>query len=231
MIAIGILALILTAIFSTWTAILRSIQVGNNAAASVQRARIAIRTIDESLASARMFVKTTRFSQSLTNYDFIAVNGSEPLLSFVARLDKFFPRSGKFGDLDVRRVTFFLKEGTGSTHDLVLRQQPLLMDEDEDEKRRPLLLAKNVKELQFMFWDSRKNDWTDEWEQVGQLPRLVMVILKVADRVDSTRADEIITRMVSIPAIPVAETWQMPVPMGGPNRNPTNPPPQPPRPP
>src|SRR4051794_40200498 len=40
MIAIGILALIMTAIFSTWTAILRSTKVGLDTAAAVQRARI-----------------------------------------------------------------------------------------------------------------------------------------------------------------------------------------------
>ena len=209
MIAIGILSLVLAAIYSTWTAILRSSKVGLDAAASVQRARVAIRTIDESLASAQIFVRNAPY------YAFVAENGSEATLSFVARLDRFFPRSGKFGDLDVRRVSFSVQNAPDSTRELVLRQQPLLMEMDEDEKNHPLVLAKNVKEFQFQFWDNRLNDWADEWTQSNQLPRLVMVTLKVADRADSTRADEVIMRIVSIPSVPVQPGWQFP--MGGGN--------------
>jgi type II secretion system protein J len=210
MIAIGILSLVLTAIYSTWTAILRSTKVGNDVARSVQRARVAIRTIDESLASSQMFIRNAPY------YAFVAANGNDASLSFVARLDKFFPRSGKFGDFDVRRVSFSLEAGPNYSHDLVLRQQPLLMELDKDEQDHPLVLAKNVKEFQMQFWDNRLNDWTDEWKQTNQLPRLVMVTLKVADRADHTRADEVITRIVSIPAVPVQPGWQLPMNMGGP---------------
>jgi type II secretion system protein J len=209
MIAIGILSLVLSAIYSTWTAILRSSKVGLDAAASVQRARVAVRTIDESLASAQLFVRNVSY------YGFVANNGSDASLSFVARLDKFFPRSGKFGDLDVRRVTFSVEAAPDSGKELVLRQQPLLMDLDKDEQNHPLVLAKNVKDFQLQFWDNRLNDWTDEWKQTNQLPRLVMVTLKVADRIDSTKADEVITRIVSIPAVPVQPGWQFPMNMGG----------------
>jgi len=220
MIAITILTLVLAAIYSTWTAILRSSKVGLNAAASVQRARVAVSTIEESLGSAQLFVKNTPY------YAFMANNGSDASLSFVARLDKFFPRAGKFGDLDVRRVTFSVEAAPDSTKELVLRQQALLMDLDNDEKNHPLVLAKNLKDFQMQFWDNRLNDWNDEWPQTNTLPRLIMITLKVADRADSTRADEVITRIVSIPSIPVQPGWQLPLNMMN-NQIPpqTNPPP------
>jgi prepilin-type N-terminal cleavage/methylation domain-containing protein len=55
MIAMGIFSLVLAAIYTTWTAILRASKVGSDAAASVQRARIAIRTLEESLGSVQSF--------------------------------------------------------------------------------------------------------------------------------------------------------------------------------
>ena len=125
MIAMGILALVLAAIYSSWTAILRASKVGLDSAASVQRARIAGRIIEESLSSALAFNANLRY------YSFVAENGSESLLSFVTRLSPSFPRNGKFAGLDVRRVIFSVEHGQ-----LVLRQKPFLMDDmDEDEKK------------------------------------------------------------------------------------------------
>ena len=55
MVAIGILSMVLAAIYSSWTAILRASKVGLDAAASAQRARITIRVLEDSLASAQSF--------------------------------------------------------------------------------------------------------------------------------------------------------------------------------
>src|SRR5213595_1072430 len=74
LIAMGILAMILAAIYSSWTAILRASKVGLDSAAAVQRARIAGRIIEESLSSAEAFNANLRY------YSFVAENGSESLL-------------------------------------------------------------------------------------------------------------------------------------------------------
>jgi type II secretion system protein J len=212
LIAITILALVLTAIYSSWTAILRASRVGRDAAASVQRSRIALRLLQDSLASARLFVQNqTMVPQNRTNYDFIAENGEEATLSFVARLAKSFPRAGKFGDLDVRRVTFSVEAGPDSSRQLVLRQSPLLMELDADEKERPVVLAKNVKEFQLEFWDMQKGEWIDEWTRADQLPRVVRITLQLADNAHSVQAQDSVTRIVSLPAfIGVQPIWQRP---------------------
>ena len=205
LIAIGILSLVLAAIFSSWTAILRASKVGLDAAASVQRSRIVVRVLEDSLTSARCFVQNQQL------YGFVAENGDDATLSFVARLSKSFPRSGKFGDLDVRRLTFSVEPSSDGGRQLVLRQSPLVMtDFDVDEKNHPLVLAKNVKEFQMGFWDERQQDWVDEWTQTNQLPRLVIVTLKLADNANAAKAQEEITRIVSIPAKAVAPIWQAP---------------------
>jgi type II secretion system protein J len=217
MIAIGIFSLILAGIYSSWTAILRASKVGRDSAASVQRARISIRILEDSLGSVESFVRNANY------YSFVGENGNEASLSFVARLAKSFPRSGKFGDLDVRRLTFSVEKGAENSRQLVLRQNPVLMDLDVDEKEHPLVLAKNVQDFQLQFWDMRLNDWTDEWTQTNQIPKLVMVTLKLSDSPYSTQVHEEVTRIVSIPAMAVQPGWQMPMaPPGQPNQFGTN---------
>ncbi len=223
MIAIGIFALVLTAIFSSWTAILRASRVGLDAAASVQRARIAIRTIEDSLGSAECFA--AHMQQHPEYYAFLAENGNEASLSFVARLAKSFPRSGRFGDFDVRRLTFSVEPGPEGGRQLVLRQNPILMEVDVDEREHPLVLAKNVQEFQIQFWDQKTSDWTDEWKDnlTNQLPKVVMVTLKLTDKPHSREPQEEITRIISLPATSVQPGWQRPV--GAPGAVPGQPPP------
>lgn len=204
LVAMGILSLVLAAIYSSWTAILRASKVGLEAAAAVQRARMAGRTIEESLGSARLF------SQNGADYAFLAENGDQASLSFVARLALSFPRQGKFEGLEVRRVTFSVEDGRDGTRQLVLRQCPLLMEMDIDEKKHPLVLATHVKEFKTEFWDTRQADWIDEWKQTNQLPVLVKVTLTLADSKYSSQVRERVTRIVSLPAVAVSPMWQMP---------------------
>src|SRR6266704_3359808 len=209
LIAIGILGMVLAAIFSSWTAILRASKVGLDAAAAVQRARIVMRTLEDSLLCAESFDLNQQY------YGFLADNGSEASLSFVARLPESFPRYRKFGDLHVRRVTFSVESGAGSGRQLVLRQSPLVMELDKDEKEHPLVLAKYVTEFKMEFWDTRANDWVDEWRQTNQLPKLVKFALKLADNANSLhRPQQEITRIVNLPATMVRREWQ--IPLGGP---------------
>ena len=204
LVAMGILSMVLAAIYSSWTAILRASKAGLNAAAAVQRARMAGRTIEESLGSAMLFTANERY------YGFMAENGDKASLSFVARLSPSFPRQGKFEGMDVRRVTFSVERGRDGSDQLVLRQCPLLMDLDKDEKDYPLVLATQVKEFKTEFWDKRMQDWADEWKQTNTLPTLVRVTLELGEKTYSTHRSERITRIVSVPAAAVAPAWQAP---------------------
>ncbi|HVV01380.1 MAG TPA: type II secretion system protein GspJ, partial [Verrucomicrobiae bacterium] len=191
-------------------------KVAIDATASIQRARISLRVLEDSLSSAELFVRNAQY------YGFVAENGSDASLSFVARLAKSFPRSGKFGDLDVRRLTFSLEAGSDSSLNLVLRQNPVMMDLDPDEQASPLVLAKGVKDFQMQFWDAQQNDWTDQWDNTNSLPRLVMVTLRLGNNPGSSQAQEDITKIISIASVPVQPGWQPTMPMapGIPGGNP-----------
>lgn len=205
--AMAIFSLVVAAIYATWSAIVRGSQVAYAVAAQVQRERAAIQNIEKALTSARSF------SMDVQHYGFIGQNGGDLMLSFVARLPKSFPRSGRFGDFDVRRVEFTLQEGENSSKELVLRQTPILMEFDEDEMKHPLVLARNVKGLTFDFWDTRLNDWTDTWAQTNQLPKLVRVTLQLFSphpHSVSTSQYEEMMRIVALPSVAVPPGWQVP---------------------
>jgi type II secretion system protein J len=207
--AMAIFGMVLTAVYATWTALLRGSRAGLSAAAQVQRERVAIQTIEQALTSARSF------TLDMQHYGFMAENGSEALLSFVARLPKSFPRGGRFGEFDVRRVAFSLEDGPDSQPQLVLRQCPLLMEFDQDEKEHPLVLAKHVTELKFDCWDPRLNDWTDTWENTNQLPKLVRVTLQMAppsQRTGASHQVDEVTRVIALPSVAVPANWQRPNP-------------------
>ena len=210
MIAIGLLSLVIAAIYSSWTAILRASKVGLDAAAAAQRSRIAVRVLEDSLGSAVSFARNQQY------YAFLAENGNGASLSFVARLAKSFPRGGKFGDFDVRRVTFAVEDSQDGGRQLVLRQNFLLMDMDADEKDHPLVLAKNVRGFELGFWDPKQGEWADDWTETNQLPKLVKITLTLANNVQSLKAQEEIVRIVSLPAVMVQPGWQTPMTPRGP---------------
>ncbi len=205
LIALSLLGLVVAAIYSSWTAILRATKVGLEAAASVQRARIAVRMLEDSLGSAHAFAANPQY------YSFVAENGREASLSFVTRLAKDFPRSGKFGDFDVRRVTFSVESAPDGGQQLVLRQQPLLMEKmDVDEQEHPIVLAKNVQDFELQFYSGQSRQWLDDWVQTNQLPQLVRVTLRLSDRPYSSLIGQEITRIVNLPSIMVPPVWQVP---------------------
>ncbi len=203
LVSIAILSLVVAAIYSSWTAILRSSKVGLDAAASAQRSRIALHTIEDSLSTAELFVRNSDY------YGFVAENGNEPVLSFVARLPKSFPRSGRFGDLDVRRLTYTIEAGPDGGNALVLRQQPIIMEMEKNEKETPLVLARNVKKFEVGFWDERLKDWVDEWLLTNQLPKLVKINLSLEHRDNhSGQTVQEITRVIALTSAGVPPMFQ-----------------------
>jgi len=212
MMALAIFGLLLAAIYASWTLIVRSATIGLQASARIQRERIALRTIEESLGCVRSF------EADREHYGFVAENGDGGYLSFVARLPESFPRGGRFGDFDVRRVTFSLESGPASQSQLVLRQHPILMEMDETEKDHPLVLAKGVDKMEFEFWDDRKKDWVDEWTATNQLPKLLKLTLgfvRSGPGGSAASQHEEVSRLIQLPSIMVPAALQRPGPQPG----------------
>jgi prepilin-type N-terminal cleavage/methylation domain-containing protein len=213
MAAVAILGLVVGAIYSSWMVIVHAARVGSEAAATAQRSRIAMSVMESALGAAQKFAANDSW------YGFEAESGSSGRLSFVARLPASFPRSGRFGDLDIRRITFSVEAGAESGKQLVMRQSPLLMELDEDEQNYPLVLARNVRELRLEFWDTRKG-WIDEWNptriDTNQLPKMVKIVLEFGTGGSySGQTGEEIVRVVGLPSAGVLPFWQGQVPNPG----------------
>jgi type II secretion system protein J len=223
MMAMAIFALVLAAIYSTWVLIMRASRTGREVAAQVQRERVAVHTVKEALSSVRSF------AADLKDYTFVVENGSEPMLSFSARLPESFPRGGRHGDFAVRRVMFSLENGQDGERDLVMRQWPILMEMDEDEREHPLVLARNVKDFMVETWDTKagkEGDWSDTWKQTNQIPTKVKVTLVLNSpgrRGGYSESQEAIFRVIDLPSVTVQATWQTPLLQRGAAGNPANP--------
>ena len=223
MVAIAIFMLVIAAIYSTWALVMRATVVGQNAAAQAQRQRIALRTIEDSLMCVQSFQASQKY------YSFIVENGEAATLSFAARVPDVFPRNGKFGDFNLRRVTFALEAGPDGLKNLVLRQNPILMDMDDDEKKFPLVLARNVKKFVVECWDTNKFEWISEWTDTNSIPPSVRVGVVLATKPppglhDFSQAvpDTVVTRAFAMPSSMMPAAVQHGT-VGGPPRGPGGP--------
>ena len=214
MVAIAIFALVVATIYSTWILIVRSSQIAQETAAQAQRERVAVRTVESALMSIQSFQASMKY------YSFNVVNGAEPVFSFTSRLPDTFPRGGKFMgfrngkyyDFNVRRVTFSVEPGADQEKNLVLRQNPILMDLDDDERKSPLILAHNVKEFTVECWDTNAVQWVQEWDETNSIPPLVRVTFTMASRTASGNDGPTLsqTRLIALPCNTLPSSVQSP---------------------
>ena len=211
MVALAIFMMVVITIYSTWILIVRSSVIAQAAAAQAQRERIAIRTVEHSLMCVQSFQASMKY------YSFDVENGSDPVFSFTARLPDTFPRSGKFGDFNVRRLTYTVEPGADQFKNLVLRQSPILMDMDEDEKHTPLVLARNLKEFKVECWDTNQMDWSTEWDNTNAIPPLVRVTFTLGSREENglSGPDVTMSRVVALPCNTMPGGMQTPGGMPG----------------
>jgi general secretion pathway protein J len=227
MVATVIFAGVMVAIYGTWTSILSSARVAQASAAEVQRSRLAIRTLEEALLGARLpLLASAETRQNQHLYSFLTSDDpDEPYLSFVARLPESFPRSGRFGDMRIRRVTFNLEPDRTGGNQLVLRQVPVLFDPDRDEQENPLVLATDVRSFALEFWDARADEWALEWTATNRVPPLIRVSLETGPpgggRFEPSRMASRVIPMVASGALTGLRS-----PAQSPGVEPVNPPPE-----
>jgi hypothetical protein len=219
---------------------MRATITGQNVAAQAQRQRVVLRTIGDAIMGIESFQASQKY------YWFNLANGDEPFVSFVARLPDTFPRNDKFvgaaggHDASSRRVTFSLMAGPNGGKELVLRQNPVLMDMDQDEQQYPLVLAENVKTFSIEWWGTNRlneAEWSTEWDdkQTNTIPQMLRVHLVFGGKMDDNHPSPEFsaTRIYTVPSVMMPVAVQRGV--AGAGGNPGLPPPvnipQPPQPP
>ncbi len=201
MLAMGIFALILTAVYSIWIAILKGSRAGQKAAAEVQRSRIALRALEDAFNSTEYFVANMRYY-----YFYADTSGDMATVSMVARLPDGFLGSEQYKQLQqkVRRVTFETVPGKNGSLDLQMTQAPILLpDKLTDGSYQPyaITLARDVTHFQLSFFDPQKAEWLDEWKYTNQLPKIVQIALGLGKSAnDASKSSEIVYSLVALPA-------------------------------
>ena len=206
LLAAAILALVITAIYSSWVAILRSSKVGLTAAADAQRTRVALRAIEEAFSSAQLFGANLRY------YSFFAdTSGDYATLSFVARLPASFPGSGMFGDQSLRRVTFLVEPDGRGKNQLHLQQTPLLEAPEATVKPYTIVLAPNVNLFALEFLDTNKFEWVPEWPYTNRLPKMARVAVSFGEkRPGPVRPEDMTLQTVLLSAVAIPREVQLP---------------------
>lgn len=173
-VAIAILGMVMTAIFSVWESMLRATRVGNAAADRVQRERIARDSIRRALDSVQVY------SANQNYYGFVADTEDEKyaLLSFVSHLPEDFPGGGMFPNQPVRRVSFEVdQDGSNGLPQLVMRQELILSDHEETDESYPMVLITNLGLFNVEFWNTNAGEWEYEWKDTNSLPVMMRLVL------------------------------------------------------
>lgn len=236
MLAIGIFMMIILSIYSVWSTILKASKACRDAADNAQRARVSMRAIEDALTTAQMFTANMPPQNPTAYYSFLAdmKNGDYGSLSFVAHLPATFPGVGRYGDHVVRRVTFTCEPDKGGGINLVMRQGPMLMAAEKDFEPYSLVLAKDVQMFGFECWGQedpirRPNEWgwVDHWDSTNSLPALMRIGLSLGKTSKKGEGQDLIVKVVALPAKAVAPEWQNPAGVGGPITRPNQFPNQP----
>ncbi|MSS99962.1 MAG: type II secretion system protein [Pedosphaera sp.] len=208
MVAVGIFAMVITAVYAAWTQVLRSTQTGTRAAADAQRERVTLRTIEEALAGAVIFTENAAL------YGFVAnTPGQFSELSFVARPPETFWGHRFFAGQSTRRMIFSVEPSTnGAANQLVLRQSPLLATAG-DAAVHSTVLAGNVDQFYVEFWSASVSQWITEWDSTNQIPKLMRVQLALG-RSDGVPVpvEALKVRVVSLVADTVTKEMHAPEP-------------------
>lgn len=217
MIAMTIFTFVMVAIYSAWSAILRGARSGSKAAAEVQRARIAIRSLEESLGSAVLYADNPKY------YSFFAdTSGEYSYLSFVARLPESFPGGGMFAGQNMRRVSFFVDD----KKQLSLAQTPIMEAAGMIEKPYTIILAPQVSTFAVEFFNARGNEWVPEWPYTNQIPALVRMAIGFGGEAHGgvKSAQRVTMRVIPMNSTPITRAGSRGGPIPG-QRGPIQPPP------
>ena len=204
MLAIAIFSVVMGAMFATWRAIIGAAKASQFAAADAQRVRVALSSLEQSLTYTEMYVANVN-----RYYFFEMKNGGDAYLSFVSHLPENFPRNGRFGGTQVRRVEYSIRRGQEGGNELVLRQRLISHEDfDKDEREHPLVLMKNIKSMETEVWDAQKQDWKDEWEQTNSLPKKIRIVITTENPKNSFERGDEYTRIISPASMGVQPGWQ-----------------------
>ena len=208
-VSVAVLSIVLAMVYGVFFSLARSTVAGAEASVEIQRQRIALKTIEDSLSGL------VYYEQSKEHYSFLADTTifEYPSISFVSRVPPDFLGNKEFGSQRLRRITFQVEDDEDLGRSLVMYQEALMQPINTQDIREPKrwVLGPNLDTFFFVFWSTINNEWVSEWTETNSVPSRLKFELafKGADG-EAARIEEIQKREIVVFSESITQAMQNP---------------------
>ena len=202
MLAVALLALVVTAVSATWSAALGGWKRSRGMTESFQRERVVLGALSE-LTRSIIFYRT-----AAGLYDLQGVPNSRTgdSISFVTASDLLLPSAEALAGA-LRRVTLSLEQDPDGRSFLAIRNQMALTSADATEPVAPHVLSADVSGFSVWYRHPQTGEWQDNWEEKSLVPSVIEFRVTFGGGGDGREPPVVATRTVELPtAAYVAQT-------------------------
>jgi type II secretion system protein J len=164
MLAVTILAIVVTAVYGIWSVSLQAWRRGEDAAAMFQRQRIVLESLSELTKSAVYFDSNTSVYRLYGRHD----ETEGDLISFVTASDALLPPS-EMAIAGMRRVTIWLAKDQLDRPLLAIANAPALEIDDAPQPTSHVL-STDVSGFSVRYWHASMSEWRDDWQEENTMP-------------------------------------------------------------
>jgi prepilin-type N-terminal cleavage/methylation domain-containing protein len=217
LLAVAVLGMLVTAVYSTWSAALNSWKRGSDATEVFQRQRIVMDALGELTQSAIFF------QQSAALYAFVGKTnpGLGDSISFVTASDAYLPPSETIS-AGMRRVIISLEQDQYRRTYLAIVNEPALRPDDKSlEPPQAHVISMDVSGFSVQYRSPQDGKWSEKWEEDQFPPSAVEYRVTFGER-DGRFPPIVVTRAVDIPVAEFVAVRGMPLPGLGRGVNSTN---------
>lgn len=177
-IAIGILAAMTVSMAEITDNIISSKDRSGKRAEARHSTSIALAKITDDVRMA--FIADKKF-QGQDSFYLTGFKANKTSLNFSTLSQIHYIKNNR--DTNQVQVGYSLRKNDSGYYDLVRRQTDYLVD-DLEQGGREFVLIKDVKDLEFEYYDSNKKDWKEEWDTesisfAGRLPQTVKIKITI----------------------------------------------------
>lgn len=193
MLAATILALVITAVYTTWSAGLAGWKRSATVTENLQRERIVMETLADLTQSAVFYNSKDSLYEVLGTRE--AQTGDT--ISFVTGSDLLLPQT-EVAAAGMRRVTIAMGRDARGRPFLGISNAPALEPEKSPDTVTHILSA-NVCGFAVRYRDPRSVSWVDQWEEGGLIPSAIEYTVAFGVN-DGRTPPVVVTRSVELPA-------------------------------
>lgn len=197
LLAVTILGLVMTAVYSTWSAVLTAWRRGSDASEVYQRQRIVIDTLTE-LAQSVVYFSA---SPSLYAVEGVSKPGWGDSVSFVTASDVALPPSEAIA-AGMRRVTISLEQDEYGRKYLAIVNAPAVSASNTttvaDTTLQAHVLSMDVSGFSVRYLNPRDSTWYDKWEDTELIPSAMEFTVAFGQQSDRL-PPVVVTRAIDLP--------------------------------